>query len=36
MLPRALDADVRLDFAEGGVKWSITMPGRYIREAQAL
>jgi PAS domain S-box-containing protein len=35
MLPRALDGDVRLDFAEGGVKWSITMPGRYIREAQA-
>jgi PAS domain S-box-containing protein len=35
MLPRALDADVRLDFAEGGVNWSITMPGRYIREPQA-
>ena len=34
MLPRALDGDVRLDFAEGGLKWSITMPGRYIREAQ--
>jgi PAS domain S-box-containing protein len=35
MLPRALDGDVRLDFAEAGLKWSITMPGRYIREAQA-
>ena len=35
MLPRALDGDVRLDFAEGGLKWSITMPGRYIREAQS-
>jgi PAS domain S-box-containing protein len=35
MLPRALDGDVRLDFAEGGLKWSITMPGRYIREAPA-
>jgi PAS domain S-box-containing protein len=35
MLPRALDGDVRLDFAEGGLKWSITMPGRHIREAQA-
>jgi PAS domain S-box-containing protein len=34
MLPRALDGDVRLDFAEVGLKWSITMPGRYIREAQ--
>jgi PAS domain S-box-containing protein len=34
MLPRALDGDVRLDFAEGGLKWSITMPGRYIRETQ--
>jgi PAS domain S-box-containing protein len=34
MLPRALDGDVRLDFAEGGLKWSITMPGRYVREAQ--
>jgi PAS domain S-box-containing protein len=35
MLPRALDGDVRLDFAESGLKWSIAMPGRYIREAQA-
>ncbi len=34
MLPRALEGDVRLDFAESGVKWSVTMPGRYIREMQ--
>jgi PAS domain S-box-containing protein len=34
MLPRALDADVRLDFAESGLKWSITMPGRYLSQTQ--
>jgi PAS domain S-box-containing protein len=34
MLPRALEGDVRLDFAEAGLKWSVTMPGRYIREVQ--
>jgi hypothetical protein len=33
-LPRALEGDVRLDFAEAGLKWSVTMPGRYIREVQ--
>jgi PAS domain S-box-containing protein len=34
MLPRALDGDVRLDFAESGLKWSITMPGRFLSEGQ--
>ncbi|GAC1334867.1 MAG: hypothetical protein NVSMB26_18330 [Beijerinckiaceae bacterium] len=35
MLPRSVDGDVRLDFAESGLKWSVSMPGRYIREVQA-